>query len=109
MRSYKKERAEHVFVSESAATAAQKEQLQCGKVLLFLLLRPLLRIKRLSWFDYAFIVFLGSLTLYNDEVKLGPHQNIFGVCSQLVALIILSLSCKYILVRLDLNWKLKFT
>ena len=41
MRSYKKERAEHVFVSESAATAAQKEQLQCGKVLLFLLLRPL--------------------------------------------------------------------
>ena len=41
MRWYKKERAEHVFVSESAATAAQKEQLQCGKVLLFLLLRPL--------------------------------------------------------------------
>jgi len=54
-------------------------------------LRPLLRIKRLSWFDYAFIVFLGSLTLYNDEGKLGPHQSIVGVCSQLVALVILSL------------------
>ena len=35
MRSYKKERAEHVFVSESAATAAQKEQLQLWKSFAF--------------------------------------------------------------------------
>ena len=57
---------------------AQKEQLQ-KFFLYFHLLRPLLRIKRLSWFGLdAFIVFLGSTTLYNDEGKLGPHKIYFG-------------------------------
>ena len=72
----------------------KKNNYNVEKFYFFHLLRPLLRIKRLSWFDYAFIVFLGSLTLYNDEGKLGPHQSIFRVCSQLGALVILSLFCK---------------